>query len=283
MPDIIQEPLAPATPPAEPAPEAAKHEPVSPQFNMLANKEKRIFKERQAIAAEKAAFEAEKAQLAREREEIQNFRSRREQYRQNPSLALEDTGLTYQQLTEFYLNDGKLTPDQQVRQVQEDLQRLREEQIEREKLEQKNRLEQQAQIVKEAEHAYAEDIGDAVKSNPERFEMIDLYEAHDLVFEVAEEWHAKHGQILTPEQACEKVEKYLREKAKKVAQAKALRPSQSDAAPNLSAARPNRPTPAPTRTLSNNLTPTSPTLMSSPRVEQDRMARALAALERGGK
>ena len=62
-------------------------------------------------------------------------------------------------------------------------------------------------------------ITDHLSQNQEKYELITLQGAQDLVWEVTEAWYdANEGEILTPEQASDKVEDYLSEQVKKAMQ-----------------------------------------------------------------
>ena len=104
------EPVAPeveAAPVAEapaPTPEPEKpRELNSTRFAALARKEQEVFRKQQAIRQQQA-------ELARQAEEIRAFNSARQQALQNPLEALKSLGLTYEQITDYVLNDNKPTP-----------------------------------------------------------------------------------------------------------------------------------------------------------------------------
>ena len=137
--------------------------------------------------------------------------------KQNPLKALEDMGLSYDKLTELALNDGKLTPDMQMRLMREELENdykskykeLEERIIEKEKNDEQRRYD-------EIEMGFKNEIEAFVNSKPEQFELIQANEAKDVVYDVIEEHYNETGKILDIEEAAQAVESYLEEEAEKL-------------------------------------------------------------------
>ena len=105
-----------------------------------------------------------------------------------------------------------------------------------------------------------------------------MYDSTDLVYDTVEAYFDKTGKVLSIPEACDLVEKYLESQVEKSLQTKKL----SARLPKASEPTDKRPapeSPAPRRSLNNqNYTSSTPTLVS-PKVENDRMARAMAALD----
>ena len=137
--------------------------------------------------------------------------------KQNPLKALEDMGLSYDKLTELALNDGKLTPDMQMRLMREELENdykskykeLEDRIIEKEKNDEQRRYD-------EIETGFKNEIEAFVSSKPEQFELIQANEAKEVVYEVIEEHYNETGKILDIEEAANAVESYLEEEAEKL-------------------------------------------------------------------
>jgi hypothetical protein len=126
-------------------------------------------------------------------------------------------GLSYDKLTELALNDGKLTPDMQMRLMREELENdykskykeLEDRIIEKEKNDEQRRYD-------EIETGFKNEIEAFVSSKPEQFELIQANEAKDVVYEVIEEHYNETGKILDIEEAANAVESYLEEEAEKL-------------------------------------------------------------------
>jgi len=137
--------------------------------------------------------------------------------KQNPLKALEEMGLSYDKLTELALNDGKLTPDMQMKLMREELEsdykskykELEDRMLEKEKSDEQRRYD-------EIEMGFKNEIESFVRSNNDKFELIEANEANDVVYEVIEEHYNETGKILDIQEAAEAVESYLEEEAEKL-------------------------------------------------------------------
>jgi len=187
----------------------------SRKFAALSRREKEIRAKEveydQRIAELEARFQPKK-EVEKEPELPFEYR-----LKQNPLKALEDMGLSYDKLTELALNDGKLTPDMQMRLMREELENdykskykeLEDRIIEKEKNDEQRRYD-------EIETGFKNEIEAFVSSKPEQFELIQANEAKDVVYEVIEEHYNETGKILDIKEAAEAVESYLEEEAEKL-------------------------------------------------------------------
>ena len=187
----------------------------SRKFAALSRREKEIRAKEveydQRIAELEARFQPKK-EVEKEPELPFEYR-----LKQNPLKALEDMGLSYDKLTELALNDGKLTPDMQMRLMREELENdykskykeLEDRIIEKEKNDEQRRYD-------EIETGFKNEIEAFVSSKPEQFELIQANEAKDVVYEVIEEHYNETGKILDIEEAANAVESYLEEEAEKL-------------------------------------------------------------------
>ena len=137
--------------------------------------------------------------------------------KKDPLRALEDMGLSYDKLTELALNDGKLTPEMQMRLMREELEgdyRKKFEELENRLIEKEKSDEQRR--YDDIQRGFQNEIEDFVESNADRYELIKANEANDIIYDVIEEHYNETGRILDIEEAAEAVENYLEEEAEKL-------------------------------------------------------------------
>lgn len=258
------------TPQAAPEPQAqTQPNDISSKFAALAKKE------RMARMLHSQAKQKEAALLAREQAIAEREKLWETEWRQSPLEALKKRNVTYQDLTNAALNDGKFQPETEIKSVKEEIERFKLEQAEKESkaLEAQQRAAEQAEM--EVIDAFKGKIGSHIDSSGEKYELTKLYEASDLVFQTVEEHFARTQKILSVDEACELVESYLESeldrtsKSSKKFQSKYL--SQKTAEPEKNA-------PKSTQTLTNHMNSNVAPSMISPKTEEDRMKRALAVL-----
>lgn len=218
----------------------------------------------------------QKEQLLRQKEQEILEREQRwnSEFKESPLEALRRRGIEYKDLTEAALNDGKFQPDIAIKEVKTELQRLREEQAEREKkiLEQQKQAQEAA--AQEAIDAFRERIETHVSSNSEKYELTKLYDASDLVFQTVEKHFEETKKLMTLDEACDLVEQYLESelerttKESKKFQSKYLNKAKEEP----------KPTTKSTTTLSNSIPSSSAPSLLPAATENDRIKRALAAL-----
>lgn len=261
--------------PEEPAVVDAPKESAAQRFAFLAKKESALQKQRAEIKAAREAMTAQQAEIEKIRQEIEAAKSKKSSYRTNPLSLLEENGLTYKELTDYILNNNTVSTESQIKAIQDRLDET-EKRREQEKLEAQKRAEDQArereaQVIQE----FRSEISSFIKAKAETFELTALYDGSDLVYDTVEEYFNKTGKVLSIPEAVELVEKYFESQVEKAAKTKKL--SSKLAAPS----KPQDDTrqPAPTRTLSNTKYTSSTPSLVSPKVESDRMARAMAALD----
>lgn len=264
--------------------EAPKEQPVAEKkeesrpnprsFDVIARKERAILQERQRLAAEKQSLQAEKAQYEVWRAEKAAFEQKRSGYKTNPNTLLSDFGLTYQDLSEFQLNDGSPTPQLLIKQQQDRIDAL-EARITQEKTQKEAaRQERNKQQEEEIKSDFRDQIGSFIRSKPDEYEYTRINEAENLVYDTVEEYYNRNGKLLPIKKAADMVEQHLAN----IVETKILASKKLQAKLGKSSTKSQEiPTP---RTLSNSITTTSsPYNGVSPRNEADRIARAMAKLE----
>lgn len=262
--------------PDAPVPEVPK-ERVSDRFAFLAKKEQAVVRQRQELKAQLEAMEQQKAEISRLRQEIEGSRSKKESYRQNPLALLEEHGLSYKELTDYILNNNTVSTESQIKALQEKLESV-EKQRELDRQEAQERAKRAAEEREQAVITeFKTEIGSFLKRESDKYELTNLYDSADLVYDTVEEYFAKTNKVLSIPEACDLVEAYLEKQVEKSLATKKLSTKVSKPQTEDTASTP--PSAPQRKTLSNsNYTASTPSLVS-PRVENDRMARALAALD----
>lgn len=243
-------------------------------YDVIARKEKAIMRERQQLAQEKAQLQAQAAQFQAWQEEKAVFEQKKLGYKTNPNNLLNDFGLTYQDLSEFQLNDGSPTPQLLIKQQQDRISALEARIADKEARQEAAQVEAQKQNEQAVIADFREQISSFVRSKPDQYELTRINEAENLVYDTVEEYYNKHQEIMPIKKAADMVEEYLaniveRNLASKKLQTRVSKPTQTKATD-----------PQSPRTLSNSITTTSsPYSGVSPRNDADRLQRAMAKLE----
>jgi hypothetical protein len=137
--------------------------------------------------------------------------------RANPLKALEELGLDYDKLTELALNDGRLTPDMQMKLMREELENDYKDKFNslEERLNAKEKMEEEAKY-DAVKQGFVGEINSFINENKSDFEYVAHNDATDVVYDVIEEHYNETGRILDIKEAVEAVESYLEEEAEKL-------------------------------------------------------------------
>ena len=173
------------------------------------------------IRAKEADYEYRMRELEEKLQELQNPPEEpqapiEERLRRNPFETLEEMGLGYDKLTELALNDGKLTPDMQMKLMREELEhgyKSKFEELE-ERLAQKEQ-EEEYNKYESIETNFKQEI-DSFVNGKDEFELINANGASDLVYDVIEEHYNDTGRVLNMDEAAEAVESYLEDELEKL-------------------------------------------------------------------
>lgn len=188
--------------------EVKKEEPIASKLSILMQRES------QALNRERMA-KAQEEKLKERLKKIEEFES----IKTDPKKALDMLGLSYDQLTESILKDGEVPPSVHIKQLQDkisDLEnRLKLEKDEETEIRKKQVLEAESKAIGD----FKTEIGDYLKNNTARYELIDFEGAHDLVFDVIDEHYNRTidpqsgvGKIMSIQEAADKVEEHLEKK-----------------------------------------------------------------------
>lgn len=173
------------------------------------------------IRAKEADYEYRMSELEERLQELQNPPEEpqapiEERLRRNPFETLEEMGLGYDKLTELALNDGKLTPEMQMKLMREELEhgyKSKFEELE-ERLSQKEQ-EEEYNKYESIETNFKQEI-DSFVNGKDEFELINANGASDLVYDVIEEHYNDTGRVLNMDEAAEAVESYLEDELEKL-------------------------------------------------------------------
>lgn len=264
-----------ATPPPKP-------DRIAPNLSVLVRKEQAILKQKQAMAQERAQIQAQMAEAQKWREEREAWQRQQQEFRLNPHKLLEHYGLSFDQLQSFYMNDGKPTPDMHVQAIKSEVEALKAQRLKEEQERQKAQQQAQEAHMKQVETQLRGSIGDFVQKNAETYELIAANGADQVIYDIMEEHYNRTGQLLTIKQSADMLEEHLTEQFKKLQQAKKFQkpPAQEGTTPAAASSPPKSAQPT-TSTLTNKSTASTAPSLVSPKIDNDRMARAMAALSRG--
>jgi len=186
-------------PVVETAPPVVEEDSFAKRFAALARKEKKMRQETEETKAIKDKYV--------------DYETAKKLAKTNPEEFLKKYDLTYEDLTQFYIN-GRPKVDPKVLEIEEELQKVKKERDEeRTKLQEETR---QAAISK-----FKTEQTSVVKAAGARFELINTTGAYDLVYDVTREYFETNkdengvGKILSHEEAADMVEKYLEQEVEK--------------------------------------------------------------------
>jgi hypothetical protein len=195
---------------------------LSSQYAQLARKEKALRAKMQEIKAKEDAFktreQAIEQQYSQKLQESQ--KAWRDKLSQDPLSVMQETGLTYEQLTEKFLN----APNQQDSALKSTIEELRNEI--------KSLRDSQEKTTKGLEESQTQAYNQAINQmkteakklvfSDDNYEMVKETNSINDVVELIEETFKKDGTLLTVEEAAQAVEDYLVEEALKLTKIKKL-------------------------------------------------------------
>lgn len=234
---------------AEEGKEAEKYDKIySSKFAALSRREKALkSKERELADKEKRIQELE----AKEKQAAEGKGAQKEEVpldyklKRDPLNTLKEVGLDLDTLIQIALQDGKLSPEMQLKLMKDDIEKGYKSELEEIKKElqaEKEAKRKQQEEEEKARHAatiqsFKDEIKAEISAKKEDYELINTEEAYDLVYDVIEshynatkEENGDEGAtILSIEEAAKQVEEFLADelakrletsKAKKIAESK---------------------------------------------------------------
>jgi len=180
-------------------------------------------KERQ-IQQKEAEFKSLQRQIDEERNTYKAFLDKKSKAKENPLAWLEEAGLSYDEITEHVLRDGKLPGDHKLTSIEQKLAELEKREADRIKESAEKRAAQQID-------SYKSDIKKFVNEKADDFELINAFNQHEVVYSVIEQHFNdptnSDKKLLSIQEASEIVEKYLEtqveQEAKKISGLKKLK------------------------------------------------------------
>jgi hypothetical protein len=292
-------PLAASAPVTETAQKEAPQAPVDAApaekpketASALLAKLARQRKEQMTLTKKVSAADAEKQELLKR---IQELEGKVSQKPKDPLEALKSAGFGYEDATNYVLNDNKLTPEQQVKLLEQRLEQIQRDTEEKEQKRLQDEAERAQKSVQEQEEMFKTDVMDFLEQNKATYELTaneDAKEVAETVLAVIKqhfsnsmkEWEdsgreGKRPKALSTKEALDLIEQHLEEKVSKYYETNKIK---SKFAPKSDDGDKKGSSPtAPSRTLSAAVTTSS----ASPSAKiNDPIARALNALERMGK
>jgi hypothetical protein len=257
-----------------PASSTQKPDDMSAKFASLAKKER--FARMQLGQVKKL-----QANLAeRERQIAERERTWDQEFKTSPLDAIKKRGYSYEDLTKAALNDGKPDASTEVRAVREDIEKLRQEQLDRDKKAKEDAQSNQQRTEQATIEQFKENISAKIEEKKDTYELVNLWNAAPLVFDTIEEHYnrtLKEGKpkILSIEEACQLTEEYLENEAfEKLSASKKFQSRFS----KLQSKEEPRNQSRESRTLSNDMVSSSAPSLLPAATENDRLKRALAKL-----
>jgi hypothetical protein len=232
----------------------------------LAKKEKAIQKQ----AAEARALAEQIAKQKAEHEAWQKQRAEEDDaWNRNPLDVLSKKGWDYKKLTELVLAGETPTPEMIAKlTAQEELKSWKQQQEDQRRLEAEEAAKRADQENKKAFDDFRADVQNHVTQNSDKYEYCSLFDGHEVVVELVKQHYATTQKVLSKDEACELAEKYFEGLVDK---ATATKKYTAKVQPQPKADN-KQPTPAPSRTLTNQLTPSTPA--PRPLTREERIERA---------
>lgn len=264
---VVTEQVQPTDAATQPAVETQEKpkELLSTQFAALAKKEKAaLLRQREAESKLKEA--EEKLKL------YEQFENKKKSAKSNPLEFLSEAGLSYDDITEFMLNGGT-----QHRDKTEVLEEKFNEFIKNKEKEELERIEKEKASLKAQEEKviaeFKKTVNKFLTDNNEKFELINLYNAQELVISTIEQHFENKNEILSNEVAAQLVEEYLEEEIKKLSNSKKFKEKFSVSTDNKQPQVNKNSVTLPSSQPASNV----PSMLSA-KTEEERLRRALAAL-----
>lgn len=235
----------------QPAPVTPKDEPIAGKLSVL------MERERQALTRERLA-KTQEEKLRDRLKKIEEFES----VKTNPKKALEMLGLSYDDLTQSILKDGELPPSVEIQRLRDEITGLRDQLKQDKDLEAEEKKKNILSAETNAVTNFKSEIGEYLKGQSDRYELIDFEQAHELVYDVIDEHYNRTinpqtgtGKVMAIAEAADKVEKHLEEKYLKAKEKNKVKAFWSNGPKPLTDHLEKQKTSQPPKTLTNNMGP----------------------------
>lgn len=268
---------APVTEPVK-----AKEEPLSAKFSALAKKEKAIVEQTRTNKATEAKLAEREASIAAREAKIKESEAL---WETDVFKALELRGYDYNKLTMMQLDGKTATPETDpVKIAKKTIDDFKKEQAQAKtdseaaaKKAADEAVEKQKSDLAAAWEAYNVEVNEFVETNKDTYELINTYSQQGIIAETVDAFYQKNKRVLSVKEASDMVEAYLESEAEKALNTKKISGKVTRTAKPTETASKKDEEPRITKTLNNNMQPTSASVLPA-QSEADRMKRALAAM-----
>lgn len=259
--------VPPAIEPPKEAPKAPERDPNAVRFSALAKREKTIVRRQQELKAEQERFAQTKTQVETQRQALDIAKT-------DPLKAMELLGWTYDQVTQFVINNKQIPPDKHVLDVQKKVDALEKAREDEKKQALEDEKERIAQESLDVINGFKQNLNQFIEGKKDQYELVNLHGAQESVFQAIEMHFEQTGKVLSMEEAAGLIEEQLEEdimnsvKTKKLASRFKTEEPKKEPVPKSES-----------KTLNNSMTPMAGPHNMSAKSEDDRMKRAMAALD----
>lgn len=245
---------------------------LSPQLSILARKERAIVQKQQEFQRQQQEFQKEKESLL---QRLKSYEEKETLSKQGAIKLLQAHGYSYEDATKEVMTEGGAELAAIDRKYREEIDGLKKSMEEKERLAKEDAEKRQKEEIEKTTESYKRDLRSFIEGKSNDFKLVKLFDAEaELVYETIEAYFDQHKKILSNEEAVGLVEKYFKKLVEDANNA--LTPAQQAAGEKALEEKAAQKTP--TRTLTNELQATVPSTLPA-KTEQDRIRRALAALE----
>lgn len=257
-----------------------KKDPIlSPQLGVLAKKERELVRRQQEMKRREDEWSKEREQIL---QRLKEKEEREKLFSDDPLKALESFGHSYQSLTERQLAGGEITPKEVESKLTKRLQEFEEKLTQKEKQAQEEAAKKKQEEESATVQNYKQDLRGFIESKKGDYKLVSLFDKEaDLVYETIEAYFSEHNKVLSHEEASTLVEKYFQKLVKQANET--LTPPKEDETeePQERFGFPQRTGDAPktAKTITNSMQSSSVPSFLPAKNEEDRLRRALAALQ----
>jgi hypothetical protein len=192
-------------------PETTGDSKFSSAFARLAKKEQSLRKERESFSSEREALKKELEELKSYKEKYTGWESKKANARLNPKAALDDLGLSFDELQEYFLNGGQPSANALVEELRKELESTKSEF--QKKLEEKE-LESQRLQVERQEREFKWQLSKAIQDSDAEF--LKAHDApDDTLYQLIKSWYEKNGEVLDTTEAIKLLESELEDQFNK--------------------------------------------------------------------
>jgi hypothetical protein len=241
----------------------------------LAKKEVALQKEREAFKAERAQFEVERAKFAEAGKKFQGFE---ELKAKDPIAAMKLAGFTDTEVFNFYANaeaNKKAAESPEAKAVAAAEAKIKEFEERQTKAAQDAKAAQDTQTITQ----FKGKISQTVAADKDKYEFCNFHgpAAEALIYETVEAVFKESGDVLTPAEASDLVEKYYEDQAKAQLTLKKLGVKAPEAP-----AKPEPSAPAPSKTLTNRVAATGASSIPAKETREQKKERLINEIKTNG-